>query len=244
MHKTSYKHMYIENKAIYSVIRTKYIQHMTGCGQHKNYDNYKEWLPNLWGNEVIAEHMQIKEVINKPNSDTIVKNNSPIQLSFVVETWKNHSTDINDRSMPLKDILSNRKQLKEYFKSQAWQSFLDYTFKIINVTDFPFYTREIYHIDNIVTDLQSIGELLIIVISGIIKKYTTDSIQKLYDEDKALNKTLDLSKTEKVTKLHDIYEHITDAFYNSSEEGEMKVNSKLGKLSLGIHTHMKLEFTI
>ena len=50
-----------------------------------------------------------------------------------------------------------------------------------------------------------------------------------------------LQKVGKTIYFEDFYDQITDAFYKSTEEGEMIIKD-IGQLHMGTHTHMKLEY--
>ena len=246
---------YIEYKSLYSNLKS--IDQIGGKTKNNTFNNYRSWLPKLWGKIKYLEKVDRIQVIDRPNSDHQFVDNDRIKFSFLPEMWNNSHDENNKKSdevIPIENNHQNRKALARYIKSSAWKNFLKYCFGEIwstcctrTQTVFNF---EMYTIDKMKTTLEDYNGAIMIVIRGTIKKYTYDEFKKLHElynrkpllgkKHWALDETW-TGKKEKPMNYDTFYEQAVEGFYKSSEEGEMKVPG-MGQLSLGIHTHMKLEF--
>jgi hypothetical protein len=198
-------------------------------------NTFDQWYENLWGKTNILKNIDRKQIIDKPNANMLFMNNMPIKFSFVPEIWDKNYTN----TKPIKNNAKNYKILIKYFKSERWHEFLEYTFRMLRPYYFPNYNPETYYIDYITTSLENINSIIIIVIKGVIKKYSYEQIKNIYNKEGSLGKNWSDKIDENMT-FDKFYDFITDAFYKSTEEGEMFIKG-IGQLSLGIHTHMKLE---
>lgn len=228
-----YERAYNENK-------TKYLQ--IG-GKNIKVNPHRKWMRNLWGNEKNLRKIGKIEVINKPKLNTPFIENARIQFSFVPEIYDNKLCEANifEPSIPINNNAQNRKILTKLFKSSEWKDFLEYTC-CDNIRSYitPFYEPEMFYLDDVITELHEKNNFIIIVIKGTIKKYTLKEIKRIYTNCEATNKTWQ-DTVDKIMTFDDYYYLITEAFYKWTNEGEMVI-PKLGRLSLGIHTHMKLEY--
>jgi hypothetical protein len=182
------------------------------------------------------EYKYIRTKRKNGNDSIILTENSNLKFSFVPLVWDKNDKDDN----PIKATQKNKKAFSKYIESSFWQEFLKYNFDEMRPYYLPHYTSEMYYLDNISTKVESKNDNIMIVINGILKKYSYDEIKNKYDNNNALNKTW-TEKNKKQLTNKDVIKLTKDGFYKSTVEGEMHI-SDIGQILLqGIE--LKLEIS-
>jgi hypothetical protein len=223
------------NTHTYKYIKYKYKNLQINNIKQIGGNRFNQWYENLWGKTKLLDNTGRKEIVDKPNSNILFMDNIPIKFSFVPEIWNEN----DEQSEPIKNTIQNKKILLDYFKSKEWKCFLKYTFNMLKSYYLPHYYPEMYNIDKIKTSLEEINSVIIIVIKGIIKKYSYKEIKYMYNKSEESNK-LWYNKTDEKMTFGVFYDLVVEAFYTITEEGEVYIEG-LGRLVLGIDTHMKME---
>ena len=130
--------------------------------------------------------------------------------------------------------------LKNFINSKTWlKEVLPYCFDDLRPFVLPFYTPEMYYVDNISTTLDIVKNVFIIRISGIIKKYSVEDIKKKYFNNDALNKSGTDQIKEKFTIKH-LKELIKEGFHKLTNEGEVPIPG-IGRLAFYIQDKIGLK---
>jgi hypothetical protein len=121
-----------------------------------------------------------------------------------------------DKSFTKRSLLLKQDEygMRKYFKTKKWKEFLVYTFHDIRGDHASF------DLINLKTQIEWMRESMVIVVIGRVKMHVGARNRVYFSE---------------------VYDQITDALYKSTEEGETIVKD-VGQLTMGIDTHMLLEY--
>lgn len=169
----------------------------------------------------------------RPNSQLPILDNTVVKFSFIPQIYQ------HDDIYPIRSSSKNRSIFLEFFESNEWLDILDYLFGELRPYLLPYYTPEMYYLSHMSTHLVAQKGLLVIVIVGIIKKYSYDQVKTKYIGSEAVNKTWSDRVGENMSVCQ-FYSLVEDGFYKLTQEGELFIEG-IGQLSLGPGTPMKLE---
>lgn len=165
----------------------------------------------------------------------IFEDNMKFEFTFLPKVYIPDSDD----NYNIKYNNKNVRILKKFILSKEWDDIIYYLFDEIREYTLPYYTPEMFFVDNILTFISATDNNDIqITIKGILKKYRVSDVKKKYINSIALNKTW----SDKVVKMtvDDFYELTADGFYKLTQEGEIDIEG-IGQLSLGQDTIMYLK---
>lgn len=168
----------------------------------------------------------------------LLKDGTNVQFTFmptIIEVLNEDNDDFN--ILPIKYNEKNVFHMAKFIKSNNWKNFLKYSFDDIRPFILPRYTPEMYYIDDIKTNVECMDENMIIIITGILKKYSYQYVKNIYDKNPG--STWSDKKIEKLTATA-FYDLIGESFYKYTQEGELIVYG-IGQLSMGSDTKMNLK---
>jgi hypothetical protein len=154
------------------------------------------------------------------------------EFSFIPRLYNS-----DDKFYPL--TLKDKTHMMKYIKTFEWRSFLKYNFDQLRPYLLPYYTPEMFYGAKLSTHIEFQNKAMIIIISGIFKKYPYEHVKKIAHTSGALNMTWSDKIKQHFTTCH-FYDLLMDGFYKWSQEGEMIIDD-IGQLSMGIDTPMRLK---
>ncbi len=223
---------YLIHKKYYTIIKNIRCGMIGGDEKLINrYNNYKQWLPDLWGNIKIIKYNDRDEVVNKPDVDKNIVDNCQVKFSFIPELWtwscsdaspnvdtkedvEESSEDVNNDvpktndSYPIEYNKNNYKAFNNYINSSEWSEFLKYTFFDMSVIATSNNCKVKISINNIVTQIKQFNGIIMIVIKGIATQNTQNTNNSI---KKISNKHCDV-------KYSEFYDYVTDAFIKAQQK--------------------------
>lgn len=162
----------------------------------------------------------------------LLEDGNHIEFRFSPKIYKKGDNHFIKHEEPKKSVLES------FMKTDRWYGFLDYCFNDLRPYVLPYYTPEMYFLDDITQVIENNEGMMEIVITGILKKREYSYVKNKYDSCTALNKTWTDDTTTKFKARH-FRSQVKDAFYKSTMEGEINIPD-IGLLQLGQDTPMKL----
>lgn len=104
---------------------------------------------------------------NELNDNRLLKNNDNVKFTFVPQVYKPYEYSYQY----IKSSVDNQTAFLNFIHTHEWQSCLKYCFKHIRPYYLPFYTPEMYYLDQINSNVKDKNGIISVVITGIIKKY-------------------------------------------------------------------------
>ncbi len=170
---------------------------------------------------------------NLIDMDSLIENKL-IKFSFIPEIY------ILEEFFPISSTLKNRCIIQKLIGSSDWEDFIEYLFNDLRPYILPYYTPEMYYLDNISSHIETENGVIVFVIIGKMTKYSLNEVKNKYMNDFAINKTWSEIIDKKMT-VGDFYDLIGDGFYKFTQEGEWFIKG-IGQLSLSAGTSMCLSF--
>ena len=172
---------------------------------------------------------------NKLNDNRLLKDNDNIKFTFVPQVYKSDEYTYHY----IESSVDNQTVFLNFMQTREWKSFLKYCFKHIRPYYLPFYTPEMYYLDQINSSIKDKNGVISMVITGTITKYDSDYVKEHYNKNCALNKTWS-DTIDKTLQFKHFYDLVKDSFYKATNEGEMEIPD-IGDLCMGNNTKMKLK---
>ncbi len=174
------------------------------------------------------------EKYTKENTTDLIKNNTFVKISFVPRIYPfnvndEFSLDPETIIKPIPANIDNYKILRKVIGSERWKNFLKYGLEDLTPNTMADYGPLMYYLTDITTILDMGNDTFVIVIIGVINKYSGQEIYEKYLKSDALNKLWNEKIIDFTKKRFE--ELVYDGFSKDTDEGELIV-PELGYLKL------------
>lgn len=168
--------------------------------------------------------------------ETELTNNTKIRFTFTPTLCILGEDDYCKKDQFIKATDKNIAKMNKFIKSSTWDSFFEYCFNDLRPFYLPYYTPEMYYLENVKTKISGNDNKIIIIIMGTLKKRPYEYAHTLYKNEGGTWS----DKNVETYKVKHFYNEIKDGFGKDTQEGEIHIPG-IGQLLLGYETNMLLE---